>query len=41
MLCRGRVGEGGMIKFIEYGNREVIHDGMMDKLTMELEKGVH
>ena len=26
-----------MVKFIEYGNGEVIHDGMMDKKTMELE----
>jgi hypothetical protein len=39
-LYRGRVGEGGMVKFIKYGNGEVIHDGMMDKKTMELEKVV-
>jgi hypothetical protein len=39
-LYRGKVGEGRMVKFIEYGNEEVIHDGMMDKKTMELEKVV-
>ena len=39
-VVHGKSWEEEMVKFIEYGNGEVIHDGMMDKKTMELEKVV-